>query len=121
MFLNFDLKKIDTSGLLYKDDGQIISSKIENGNIINSNIVFTKPYKIQIRAAKMINGKRFQKKLIETFSPDTTLLEAIKKSSKKYEEIMNTLGIEKYVKQDFHKNMSFDEVYNMYLEYKKKQ
>ena len=121
MFLNFDLKKIDTSGLLYKDDGQIISSKIENGNIINSNIVFTKPYKIQIRAAKMINGKRFQKKLIETFSPDTTLLEAIKKSSKKYEEIMNTLGIEKYVKQDFHKNMSFDEVYNMYLEYKKEQ
>ena len=47
MFLKFDLKKVNTSGLTYKDDGQILSSKISDGYIINSNIIFTKPYKLQ--------------------------------------------------------------------------
>ena len=34
MFLNFDLKKIDTSGLLYKDDGK--SKKVSISKITNS-------------------------------------------------------------------------------------
>ena len=91
MFLKFDLKKVNTSGLTYKDDGQILSSKISDGYIINSNIAFTKPYKIQIRASKMISGKRIQSKKIIVFNPNVTLLDAIKKASKVYENLMDEL------------------------------
>lgn len=118
MFLKFDLKKVNTSGLTYKDDGQILSSKISDGYIINSNIAFTKPYKIQIRASKMISGKRIQSKKIIVFNPNVTLLDAIKKASKVYENLMDELSIETYTKQEFTTNMPYSKVYQLYLEYK---
>ncbi|WP_323594849.1 tyrosine-type recombinase/integrase [Aliarcobacter butzleri] len=118
MFLKFDLKKVNTSGLTYKDDGQILSSKIKDGVIINSNIIFTKPYKIQVRASKMINGKRIQSKKIMVFNSNTTLLDAIKKASKVYENLMNELSVETYIKQEFTPDMSYNKVYQLYLEYK---
>lgn len=121
MFLKFDLKKINTSGLLYRDDGQIPSSKIKNDTIINSNITFNKPYKIQIRASKMLNGKRIQSKKILTFSPDTTLLESIKQSSKEYEYMMNNLGIGISIKQEFTLEMPYRKVFDMYIKYKLEQ
>jgi len=59
--MKFDLKKYNTSGLNYVDDGQILPTKIKDNKIISSNITFKKPYKIQVRASKMINGKRTTK------------------------------------------------------------
>lgn len=118
MFLKFDLKKVNTSGLSYKNDGQILSSKIKDDSIINSNITFTKPYKIQVRASKMINGKRIQSKKIITFDPNTTLLDAIKKASKVYENLMDELSVQTYSKQEFTTDMPYNKVYQLYLEYK---
>ncbi|MBN2824582.1 MAG: hypothetical protein JXQ76_04600 [Campylobacterales bacterium] len=86
----FDLK-IETKGLTYKDDGQIPKSKIQDGKIVNSNITFKKPYKLQIRASKVIHGKRSISKATLTFNPDTTLREAIKVASKRYDEMMDEL------------------------------
>ncbi len=121
MFLKFDLKKVNTSGLTYKDDGQIPSSKIKDNTIINSNITFSKPYKIQVRASKMINGKRIQSKKTMIFDPDITLLDAIKKASKEYEMLMNELSINRYSKQEFTLDMIYAKVFELYLEYKVSQ
>ena len=118
MFFKFDLKKVNTSGLTYKDDGQILASKISDGYIVNSNITFTKPYKIQVRASKMISGKRIQSKKIIVFNPNVTLLDAIKKASKVYENLMEELSVETYTKQEFTTNMPYSKVYQLYLEYK---
>lgn len=116
--LTFDLKKTNTSGLTYRDDGQIPLSKIKNGKIINSNIMFTKPYKIHIRASKMVNSKRTQTKKTMIFSSDITLLDAIKKASKVYEKLMEDLNNFSFVKQDFTPDMFYKQVYELYLEYK---
>ncbi|GGD34323.1 hypothetical protein GCM10012288_05360 [Malaciobacter pacificus] len=118
MILTFDLKKINTSGLSYKDDGQIPSSKIKDNKIINSNIIFTKPYKLLVRASKMINGKRIQTKKTIPFDPNTTLLDAIKKASKVYENLMDEISVEAYTKQEFTTDMPYSKVYELYLEYK---
>lgn len=118
MILTFDLKKINTSGLSYKDDGQIPSSKIKDNKIINSNITFTKPYKLLVRASKMINGKRIQTKKTIPFDPNTTLLDAIKKASKVYENLMDEISVEAYTKQEFTTDMPYRKVYELYLEYK---
>lgn len=111
MFLRFDLKKVNTSGLYYKNDGQIPSSKIKNNKIINSNITFTKPYKIQVRASKMIDGKILPKKKTLNFSPSETLLNAIKKASKTYEHMMDNLSSYKVNQEEFSKTMLYKDVF----------
>ena len=116
--MNFNLKKHNTSGLSYVDDGQILPTKIKDNKIISSNIIFSKPYKIQIRASKMLFGKRKQIKKVLIFEASTTLLDAIKKSSKIYEKLMNNLSNENFVKQDFSKDMLYKNVYKLYIEYK---
>ena len=116
--MNFNLKKYNTSGLSYVNDGQIITTKIKDNKIISSNIAFIKPYKIQIRAAKMINGKRKQIKKTITFESTVTLLDAIKKSTKIYEQLMNQLSNSEFVKQDFSSDMLYENVYQLYLDYK---
>lgn len=88
----FDLKNKQTTGITYKDDDQIPKSKIKNGKIINTNITFKKPYKLQVRASKQIDRKRVIKKETLTFDPKTTLLDAIKKASKKYDDFMTELS-----------------------------
>ncbi len=118
MLLTFDIKKVNTSGLSYKDDGQIPSSKIKDKKIINSNITFTKPYKLLIRASKMIQGKINQKKKTIPFDQNTTLLDAIKKASKVYENLMDEISVEAYTKQEFTTDMPYSKVYELYLEYK---
>ncbi len=87
----FNLKNKPTSGITYKDDNQIPKSKIQDGKIINTNITFKKPYKLQVRASKQINRKRVVKKETLIFNPKTTLLDAIKEASKKYDEFMDEL------------------------------
>ncbi|QOP43662.1 tyrosine-type recombinase/integrase [Sulfurimonas sediminis] len=118
MFLRFDLKKVNTSGLYYKNDGQIPSSKIKNNKIINSNITFTKPYKIQVRASKMINGKILPKKKTLDFSPSETLLNAVKKAAKKYEQMMDNLSSYKINQEEFSKTMLYKDVFEKYIQYK---
>ncbi len=87
--MKFNLAKIHTVGLTYIDDGQITNSCIENGFIINGNVVFKKPYRIQVRVSKMVDGKRLQNKRVFTFSPDIKLFTAIKECNKHYETMMN--------------------------------
>ena len=82
------------------------------------NIAFIKPYKIQIRAAKMINGKRNQIKKTITFELTVTLLDALKQSSKIYEQLMDQLSNSAFQKQDFSSEMLYEDVYQLYLDYK---
>ncbi len=116
--MKFNLKKYNTSGLSYVNDGQIITTKIKDNEIISSNIAFIKPYKIQIRAAKMINGKRNQIKKTITFESIVTLLDALKQSSKIYEQLMDQLSNSAFQKQDFSSEMLYEDVYQLYLDYK---
>ena len=88
----FDLKNRLIIGITYKDDEQIPKSKIKNEKIINTNITFSKPYKLQVRASKVIDGKRSINKETIIFSSKTTLLEALKIASKKYDEMMEKLS-----------------------------
>jgi integrase len=97
--MNFNLKNRRTAGLIYKDDGQIPSSKIADGQIVNTNITFTKPYKIQVRASKVLNGKRSINKETMTFDKNKTLLDAIKEATKRYEELMDELNNDIYKKK----------------------
>ncbi len=89
--MKFDLKNKIIIGIIYKDDGQIPNSKIKENKIINTNITFKKPYKLQVRASKVIAGKRSIKKATLTFKPSITLLDALKSASRKYEEMMDEL------------------------------
>jgi integrase len=116
--MKFNLKKYNTSGLSYVDDGQILPTKIKNNEIISTNITFKKPYKIQIRASKMINGRRKQSKKTLTFESTVTLLDAIKESSKVYDKLMVELSNTKFQKQDFSKEMLYKDVFKLYIEYK---
>ena len=118
MFLKFDLKKINTSGLSYINDGQIPSNKIKNNTIINANITFKKPYKIRIRASKMVKGERIVKKKTITFEPRITLINALKKSSRIYDDLMSNLSTLKFVKQEFTKDMLYEKVFEKYIAYK---
>ena len=43
----FNLKKHNTAGITYKDDGQVPKGKISDGKIVNSNITFKKHFKLQ--------------------------------------------------------------------------
>ena len=47
----FNLKNYITSGITYIEDGQVTSSKIKEGKIVNTNITFKKPYKLEIRVS----------------------------------------------------------------------
>jgi len=116
--LKFNLKKYNTSGLTYINDGQILSSKIKDNKIISSNITFTKSYKILVRASKMVHKTRKQIKRVITFQSSVTLLEAIKQASKVYEQIMDDLTDLQFTKQDFTEKMLYSEVYKLYIDYK---
>ena len=62
--------------------------------------------------------KEFKVKKIIVFNPNVTLLDAIKKASKVYENLMDELSVETYTKQEFTTNMPYNKVYQLYLEYK---
>lgn len=120
----FDLKKHNTSGITYKDDGQIPSSKIIDGKIVNTNsIPFTKPYKLQIRASKVIHGERSISKKTITFTKDITLLDAIKEAQKHYDQMMSDLenGISREIIIELNENSTFSEAWKEYLDYKVSQ
>lgn len=118
--MKFDLTKYNTCGLEYKNDGQIPSSKIKDGKIINTNVNFIKPYKIQIRASKMMSGKIKVAKKTLTFEHTITLIDAIKQASKEYEQMMVDLEIEQLKPQAefYHPEMLFKDLWEDYQKYK---
>ena len=118
----FNLKNHNTAGIIYKDDGQIPKGKIKDGKIINSNITFKKSYKLQIRASKMMGGKKTIKKKTVTYPSETTLLDAIKDSGKVYEQMM--IDIEDNIIEEtigLYPCMKFSEAFKAYVEYKKEE
>jgi integrase len=120
--MHFNLKKHKTAGITYKDDGQIADSKIKDEKIINSNITFKKPYKLQVRASKMINGKKTIKKKTLTYPTSTTLLSAIADASKTYKEMMieiETATIE--FTSDLSADMKFCDAFDAYVRYKEEE
>lgn len=122
MYIKFDLKKYNTSGLSYKDDGQIPSQKIKNNKIINTNsIPFQKPYKIQVRANKMVNSKRTNIKRTYTFLPSITLLDAVKECAQNYIRLMNTIDINKLKRDELNESTPFGIIWEYYLNYKVEQ
>ena len=117
----FNLKN-NTVGITYKDDGQVPKGKTRDGKIVNSNITFKKPFKLQIRASKMIDGKKTIKKKTITYPVNTTLLNAIENASKIYKEMMidieNNVMIEK---TELHPAMLFSEAFEAYVNYKEEE
>lgn len=122
--LSFDLKKYNTSGISYKDDGQVPYSKIQDNKIINTaSIPFTKPYKLQIRASKVIDSERSISKKTLVFSKDITLLDALKDAQKAYEQMMLDLenGKHKKTVHEITEDTPFEIAWAEYLEYKVSQ
>ncbi len=115
--LSFNLSKHNTSGITYKDDGQIPGSRIENNQIIKTNsIPFKKPFKLHIRASKMVNSKRTITKKTLTFAAETTLLDAIKKAQETYIEMMEDNENRSILIKDILKpSMAFQKVWDLYL------
>lgn len=120
--MKFNLPRIHTAGLIYIDDGQITQSNIKDDEIIKTNIPFSKPYKIQVRISKMVDGKRFQKKKVLTFSPDTKILNAVKECNKLYDSMMNDYHIENITtskNEQYTKDMKLQSVMERFVEYRK--
>ena len=89
--MHFNLKNHNIADITYKDDGQIPKGKIYDDKIVNSNITFKKPFKLQIRASKMMNGNKTIKKKTVTYPATTTLLNAIDNANKIYKEMMTDI------------------------------
>ncbi len=115
----FNLKRHTTAGITYKDDGQIPKGKIKDGKIVNTNVSFTKPYKLQIRASKMIEGKKTIKKKTLTYPTTTTLLDAIDNATQIYKNMMtdieNNMTIEN---TELNAGMKFSDAFTSYVKHK---
>lgn len=120
--LSFELRKHDTSGIFYKDDGQITDAKIKDGKIVNSNITFKKPYRLQVVASKIVGGERRIKKSTMKFRPDETLLNAIAKARLAYKKFMDLLenDIPVDTSEKIKQNMPFSEAWELFVEFKRK-
>ena len=116
--LYFNLSKYNTSGLSYKDDGQIPKSKIKDNKIISTtSIPFKTPFKLHVRASKMNNTERIITKKTLSFPITTTLLDALKEAMKVYEQMMMDSENKPFIKQDTLKpTMKFRKVWDMYID-----
>jgi len=117
--MHFNLKNHNTAGITYKDDGQIADSKTKDGKIVNSNITFKKPYKLQVRASKMMSGKKTIKKRTLTYPTSSTLLSAIADASKAYKEMMieiETATVD--LTSDLSADMKFCDAFDAYVRHK---
>lgn len=118
--MNFNLKKHKTAGITYKDDGKIPISKIKDSKIINTNITFKKPFKLQVRASKMIDGKKTIRKKTITYPASVTLLDAIKDAAKNYENMMTDIENNVIVEteEELHAGMKFSDAFAAYVKNK---
>ncbi|MCK5539219.1 MAG: tyrosine-type recombinase/integrase [Bacteroidales bacterium] len=115
--LSFNLSKYNTSGITYKNDNQIPKTRIKNNQIISTNsIPFKKPFKLHIRASKMVNNKRTITKKTLTFTAETTLLDAVKKAQDTYVKMMDESENRSILIKDTLKpSMTFQKVWDLYL------
>ena len=116
-YLYFNLSKYNTSGISYKDDGQIPKSKMQYNKIISTtSIPFKKPFKLHVRASKMHNTERIITKKTLSFPNTTTLLDALKEAMKVYEQMMMDSENKPFIKQDTLKpTMKFKKVWDLYI------
>ncbi len=116
------LEKYHTAGIAYiiTKTTNITKSRLskDGKNIISTNIAHKYPYKLSIRASKLVNGKRKVRKKVLEFSSDTAFAQAIKESISQYDQLM--IDIEQGLKEP-QKLLTVDDIWNEYVEFKSKK
>ena len=115
--LSFNLSKHNTAGITYKNDGQIPNNRIKSNQIVSTNsIPFKKPYKLHIRASKVVNTQRCITKKTLTFPAETTLLDAVKKAQDTYTKMMeDSENRAVQIKDTLKPTMTFKELWDLYI------
>ncbi len=118
-YYGIKLDKYHTAGIKYviTKTTNIIKSRLskDGKNIISTNIIHEYPYKLFVRASKLVNGKRKVKKKVLEFSANTPFTKAIKEAIKCYDQFM--LDMEQGLKSP-QKPLTIDDVWNEYVEFK---
>ena len=113
------IDKYHTAGITYiiTKTTNITKSRLskDGKNIISSNIIHQYPYKLSIRASKLVDGKRKVRKKVLEFLADTAFAKAIKESINQYDQFM--LEIEQGLKEP-QKLLTIDYIWNEYVEFK---
>lgn len=116
------LDKYHTTGITYiiTKTTNITKSRLskDGKNIISTNIIHEHPFKLSIRASKLVDGKRKVKKKVLEFSADTAFTKAIKEAINLYDQLM--LEIEQGLKVP-KKALTVDDIWNEYVEFKSKK
>ena len=116
------LEKYHTAGITYviTKTTNITKSRLskDGKNITSTNIAHEYPYKLSIRASKLVNGKRKVRKKVLEFSANTAFAKAIKESINYYDQFM--LDIEQGLKEP-QKLLTVDDIWNEYVEFKYKK
>ena len=91
-YYGIKLEKYHTAGITYiiTKTTHITKSRLskDGKNIISTNIIHEYPFKLSIRASKLVNGKRKVKKKIIEFPADTPFTKAIKEAISYYDQMM---------------------------------
>lgn len=91
-YYGFKLDKYHTAGITYliSKTTNITKSRLsKDGKYITStNLTHEYPFKLFIRASKLVNGKRMVRKKVLEFSPNTIFTKALKESINQYDELM---------------------------------
>ena len=121
-YYGIKLEKYHTAGITYiiTKTTHITKSRLskDGKNIISTNIIHEYPFKLSIRASKLVNGKRKVKKKIIEFPADTPFAKAIKEAVSYYDQMM--LDIEQGLKEP-KKLLTIDDIWNEYIEFKSKK
>jgi len=116
------LDKYHTAGITYiiTKTTNITKSRLskDGKSIISTNIIHEHPFKLSIRASKLVDGKRKVKKKVMEFSADTAFTKAIKEAINLYDQLM--LEIEQGLKVP-KKALTVDDIWNEYVEFKSKK
>lgn len=116
------LDKYHTAGITYliTKTTNIVKSRLstDGKNIISTNISHEYPFKLSIRASKLVDGKRKIRKKVLEFSPETQFAKAIKESINQYDQLM--LDMEQGLKEPS-KPLTIDSVWNEYVQFKSKK
>lgn len=116
------LDKFHTAGITYliTKTTNITKSRLskDGKNIISTNIIHDYPFKLSIRASKLVNGKRRIRKKVLEFPANTAFIKAIKESINHYDKLM--LNMEQGLKEP-EKELTVDDIWNEYVEFKSKK
>ena len=113
------LDKYHTAGITYliTKGTNITKSRLskDGKNIISTNIIHQYPFKLSIRASKLVDGKRKIRKKVLEFSADTAFTKAIKDSINCYDQFM--LDMEQGLKSP-KKLLTVNNIWDEYVEFK---